>query len=148
MRNGVQGHLRTHDGLERACTAIPARSQRAQEVAAYEYVRWADGGCIARLVNNALYATRFPMLQGISDPGACTDAGGGVRSPYDEANLTNEHVKDELGLQIRAATDVWHLVRVCWGHHVFGRQWCTRADVRSAIRLYIAERNRLNHLTP
>ena len=115
-----------------------------EERAAYDYVQWADGGCVARYVNSPFHASRWPMLQGLPDPGPCRDMNGAIRDPRDHSNLTREHVKDELGMSIRADTDRDHLVIMCWGHHVFGRQWCTRADVRDAIRAYIKKRNSLH----
>lgn len=96
-----------------------------------------DGGCVARLVNSALWASRWPMLQGLPDPGLCRNAAGDVRSAYDVANCTIEHVKDELGMSVRATDDPLHAWTVCWGHHVVGRQWCTSVQVREAARLYI-----------
>ena len=100
-----------------------------------------DGGCIARFVNNTLWAGRWPMLQGLPDPGPCRNAAGDERSPYDRENCTREHVKDEPGMSARAENDEDHTVIVCWGHHVFGRQWCTGSLVRAAVRLYIAAAN-------
>lgn len=112
----------------------------------YAYVRWADGGCVARYVNNPFHAARWPMLQGLPDPGLCRGPGGEVRSPHDEGNLTREHVKDANAhaMSLRAVTDRDHVVVMCWGHHVFGRQWCTMAVVREAILAYIAKRNSLH----
>jgi hypothetical protein len=114
---------------------------QTDEAEAYAFIRWADGGCVARFVNSTFYAGRYPMLQGLPDPGPCRNAAGEIRSPYDESNLTNEHVKDELGMSLRATSDREHLVRFCWGHHVFGQQWCTMSVVREAIRAYIAARD-------
>jgi hypothetical protein len=109
--------------------------------AEYEYVRWADGGCVARFVNSRFDAVRWPMFQGLPDPGPCRNAAGDQRSPYEESNNTFEHVKDDLAISLRAVSDRDHMVRVCWGHHVFGAQWCTMAVVREAIRAYIIARN-------
>lgn len=103
---------------------------------------------MARFVNSSFYATRWPMLQGLPDPGLCRNAAGDPRNPYDEGNLTYEHVKDDLGMSLRALSDRDHLVRFCWGHHVFGAQWCTMSVVREAIRAYIDARNARHPLSP
>ena len=104
------------------------------------YIALRDGGCVARYVNSAFYASRWPMLQGLPDPGPCRDRWGNRVNP--EAPGTYDHVKRELGMGIRE-DDPEQLWMLCAGHHGFTRlsPWATRADVREAARAYIAAAN-------
>ncbi len=105
-----------------------------------QYILSRDGGCVARFVNSAFWASRWPMLQGLPDPGPCRDAFGNLVDP--KASGTIDHVKDELGMAIRE-DDPNQLWELCAGHHGFTRfsPWATRADVRAAARLYIKAAN-------
>lgn len=107
------------------------------------------GGCVARFVNNRLYAREFPMLQGLPEPGPCKTAGGDVRSPFDQRNLTIEEIKVDKpgsigswrGLSIKGGYSLETSIAACWGHHVFGQQWTTKAVVREAFREYLPVAN-------
>ena len=108
-----------------------------------------DGGCVARFANSALWRARWPMFWGLPDPGLCRNAAGDVRDPHDVSNLTIEEGKvdapGEPGAHLRmgkkAGYSLETSVVVCVGHHVFGRQWCTSAVVREAIRSYLISVN-------
>ena len=114
-----------------------------------------DGGCVARLANQRYsIGPGWPMLQGLPDPGPCRNAAGDVRSPFDQYNLTIDEIKmdapGEPGSHFRSSKQAGYslvtCVTACTGHHIFGRgsgaQWTTKAVVRAALRLYIAEANR------
>jgi hypothetical protein len=112
------------------------------------YLLSRDGGCVARLVNSRLWASRFPMLQGLPDPGPCRNAAGEPRDATDVRNLTFDEVKmdapGEPGSHLRMGKKAGHSemdVVVCWGHHVFGRQWSTSKLVRGALREYLPVAN-------
>lgn len=55
--------------------------------------------------------------------------------------LTLEHVKDELRLGVRAASDPAHLISLCQGHTEDGRkagyQWNTDKRNRELVREYL-----------
>ena len=93
-----------------------------------EFVLRRDDGCVATRANSRFWATRWPMLQGLPDPGPC------------EGRITLDHVKDDLALGKKAPDDPWHLWSVCVAHHTetrAGAQWATSKPVRAAARLYI-----------
>ncbi|MGV0985045.1 MAG: hypothetical protein ACOYB2_10850 [Limnohabitans sp.] len=100
-----------------------------------------DGGCVARYANSPIWKTRWPMFQGLPDPGQCRNAAGDVRDPHDVMNLTIEEVKAQSRMSKKAGYSRETSVVVCWGHHVFGHgsgaQWCTKHVVREAIREYL-----------
>ncbi len=93
-----------------------------------DYVLARDGGCVAALANSAFWSSRWPMLQGLPDPGPCA------------GRLTLDHVKDGLRLGRRAPDDPGHLWAVCVRHHL-GTLWSSRTPVREAARAYIAAAN-------
>lgn len=104
------------------------------------YVLTRDGGCVARFVNSRFWANRWPMLQGLPDPGPCRTAFGALRAPEERSGLTLDHVKTELAMSKRAPDDRFHLWAVCPWHHV-NTSWVTHADVREAARAYIIAAN-------
>lgn len=89
------------------------------------------------------------MLYDLPDPGPCRKANGEQVDPYATNFLTIDEVKmdapGEPGSHFRMAKKAGYsmetCVTVCVGHHVFGRQWSTKAVVRDALRLYIVARN-------
>jgi len=113
------------------------------------YVKWRDGDCVARFANHPLWATRWPMLQGLPDPGPCRDRFGALLDavrPVPAMHLEGDHVPDADGhaMGAKAPDDAAHLWGVCAGHHTgtsAGRQWATHAEVRRAAALYIAAAN-------
>lgn len=66
--------------------------------------------------------------------------------------LTLEHVKDELRMGVRAASDLAHLVTLCEGHTENGRragyQWNTDKANRARVREYLARVNEHTHVDP
>ncbi len=104
-----------------------------------QYVVRRDGGCCARFVNSAFYASRWPMLQGLPEPGLCRNTWGGVISAEALQYMTVDHVKKEPGWAIRE-DDPAQLWTVCPWHHV-NTSWVTKAPVRQAAREYIAAAN-------
>lgn len=122
------------------------------DTAVYQYVLLRDDGCCARFVNSAYWASRWPMLQGLPDPGPCRDAFGGWVNPRSLMGLTEDHVKapDEHAMGMKADDDPDHLWVVCAGHHIApggtgtpGQVWATMSEVRRAAFVYIAAANEL-----
>ena len=106
------------------------------------YVILRDGGCVARFVNSHFWASRWPMLQALPDPGPCGDNWGRRINPTQLDLMEADHVKDELGMAIRE-DDPYQLWTMCPFHHrgALGSGWATRSDVRAAARQYIAAAN-------
>ena len=101
-----------------------------------DFVLWRDGGCVTQYVNSAYWASRWPMLQGLPDPGPCS---GPVQ-------LDHVHDGPTPAAGRRADTDEDHLWSVCRGHHTEtsagpGRRWATMAVVRVAAQAYISAAN-------
>ncbi len=111
-----------------------------------QYILLRDGGCVARFVNSHFYASRWPMLQGLPDPGECKNMFGSYESPSSLMNKTIDHVEkaDELSFATRPPDDPDHLWTLCSGHHqglVHGAVWATKHEVREAARAYIEAAN-------
>jgi hypothetical protein len=104
------------------------------------YVLTRDGGCCARLVNNSFWKRRWPMLQGLPDPGPCRNEFGGSINATSLLGLQLDHVKDDLMMGQKAPDDADHLWTVCPWHHV-ETNWATNAEVRAAARAYIKAAN-------
>ena len=101
-----------------------------------DYILARDGdACVARFANSGFWAQRWPMLQGLPEPGLCF------------GRLTLDHVKTDLAMSKKAPDDPAHLWCVCTGHHTAtragGYQWATNAAVRDAARQYIARANEM-----
>lgn len=115
-----------------------------------QYVVLRDDGCVARFVNSAFWASRWPMLQGLPSPGLCRNEFGGDINPRSLIGLQVDHVKhaDEHAMGLKAPDDPDHLWTMCPGHHtepggsgVPGRVWATMSVVREAAVEYIAAAN-------
>ena len=105
-----------------------------------EYVLARDGGCVARLSNSALEASRWPMLQGLPDPGLCHTTWGEVIRSDALVGLQLDHVEeaDKLSFATKPPDDADHLWTMCPYHH---ERWATKAEVRDAARSYIVAAN-------
>lgn len=90
-----------------------------------------DGGCV---------------LAGLDLTHQCRDQWGNPHSPTDLSRMTLEHVKDELRMGVRAASDPMHLVVMCWSAN---DRVPTKAQ-RVAIREYLASftNNDCGHIDP
>lgn len=104
------------------------------------FVLQRDGGCVARFVRSKLWATRWPMLQGLPDPGPCKNQFGTRVDPYSLMGLEVDHVKGALRMAKRAEDDPWHVWTMCPWHHRESH-WATMVEVRDAAREYIASAN-------
>ncbi len=105
------------------------------------YVLLRDGGCVARFVNSAFFATRWPMLQGLPDPGPCRSKWGDRQNPEALYAMTVDHVEldGEMSFASKPPDDPEHLWTSCWGHHL--GNWVNKEPVRAAARLYIPAAN-------
>jgi hypothetical protein len=113
------------------------------------FVKLRDGDCVARYCDEALWSARWPMLQGLPEPGPCRDAFGSAlpaTRPVPMMVLDADHVHDAdaHAMGAKAQDDADHLWSVCPGHHTgtdAGRQWATNSEVRRAAPVYIAAAN-------
>lgn len=106
------------------------------------YILLRDQGCVARFVNSAFYAFRWPMLQGLPDPGQCRNEFGSLISAEGFVGFTIDHVNDPVWVRSDHPDRLWVL---CAFHHglsqMAGGQWATKVPVREAAPLYIAAAN-------
>lgn len=97
---------------------------------------WRDGGCIAQMVNNRFWAQRYPMLQGLPDPGLCSGP-----LTLDHFKDADKHATGKKAPDETLAEAINHLWTVCRGHHVDGCQWVTKSVVRLAALEYVRVAN-------
>lgn len=65
---------------------------------------------------------------------SCRDRFGVPHAPFDERRLTIEHVKDQIGMGVRAPSDMAHMVALCGGANVGVPSKAEREWMRDYLR--------------